>query len=158
MSHLSATVKALFNRLDGVAYKNFLGNKLSESLGCLVGTYDFSKQGGAVGSFSLKDPDGLTVKLPSGALVLSAIAVVRTAATSGGSATIALTLESAGDLLAATAVASFSAAAKLQGIPDFGTLADSVLTTAERTLTATVAVAALTAGKVDVYVFYVLQP
>lgn len=156
--HLTATEQDLLNRMNGTAYTQKLGAKLSQSLGCVVGTYDFSKQGGAVGSFSLKDKDGNSVKLPSGSLILNAFAVVRTALTSGGLATIALTSEGAADLLAATAVASFSSAAKLQGVPDFGTLADSVLTTAERTLTATVAVAALIAGKFDVYVFYVLQP
>lgn len=157
---LTNALRQIFNKFsdDGTAYKYQLGNLLSNKLGCVVGTYDFSKQGGAVGSFSLKDKDGKTVKLPSNALVLNAFAVVRTAVISGGSATIALTLESAADMLAATAISSFSAAAKVQGIPDFGTLADSVLTTAERTLTATVATAALTAGKFDVYVFYVLQP
>lgn len=155
---LSNTLRELFNRFtdNGTAYKYKFGDLLSNNLGMVVGTYDFSKQGGAVGSFSLKDRDGNPVKLPTGALILNAFAVVRTAVTSGGSATIALTAESAADLLAATAISSFSAAAKLQGVPDFGTLADSVATTAERTLTATVAVAALTAGKFDVYCFYTL--
>lgn len=156
--HLNAAQRYIFNHMNKQSFDNGLGNKLSQALGCVVGTYDFSKVGGAVGSFSLKDPDGAAVKLPANALVLSAFAVVRTLVTSGGSATIALTLNSAGDLLAAEAVATFAAAAKIQGIPDFGTLADSVLTTAERTLTATVATAALTAGKFDVYVFYVLLP
>ncbi len=155
---LSYTDQDLFNRMNGVAYQNKLGLKLSQSLGCVVGTYDFSKQGGAISAISLKDKVGNAVKLPSGALVLNAFTVVRTAADSLGSATIALKIEGAGDLLAAAAYTDFSAAAKIQGIPDFGTLADSVLTTAERTLTATIAVAALTAGKFDVYLFYVLQP
>jgi len=155
---LTATQIALFNKMNGVAYTNFLGNKLSEGLGCLVGTYDFSKDGGQVGTVNLKDANGAAVKLPVNALVLNSFSVVRTAVTSGGSATFAISLQSTGDLLAATAVASFSAAAKLQGIPDFGTLADSILTTVEITLTATIATAALTAGKVNVYVFYVLLP
>lgn len=153
---LVAATSDILNRMNGSAYKNNLGRLISNNLSCVRGTYDFSKVGGAVGSFNLLDEDGVAVKIPANALVLNAFAVVKTAATSGGSATVALTLESAGDLLAATAVASFSAAAKLQGIPDFGTIADSVLTTAERTLIATVAVAALTAGKVEAFVFYVL--
>lgn len=152
--------REIFNRFsdNGTAEKYKLGNLLSSTLSCVVGEYDFSKQGGAVGSFNLKDKDGVDVKIPANALILNAFAVVRTAATSGGSATIALKAESAGDLLAATAVASFSAAAKIQGVPDFGTLGDSVLTTAERTLQATVAVAALTAGKINAFVFYVVLP
>lgn len=158
MSHLTATQKDTLNRMNGIAYKEGLGNKISESLGCVVGTYDFSTQGGAIGTLSLKDSTGNVVKLPANALIVNAFTVVRTALTSGGSATIALNSEGAGDLLAATAVASFSSAAKLQGVPDFGTLADSVLTTAERTLQTTIATAALTAGKFNVFVFYVLLP
>jgi predicted nucleic acid-binding protein len=119
------------------------------------GVYDFSKVGGAVGSFNLVDDDGATIKIPANALVLETFVFVETAATSGGSATISLGLESAVDLLAATAVASFSSAAKIAGIPVSGTLSTSVLATVERNLTLAVAVAALTAGKVHVFVSYV---
>ena len=153
---LSQELAEQLTHMNGTAYKYNKGRLISNSMSCVKGVYDFSKVGGAIGSFNLVDDDGNPVVIPSGALILNAFAFVYTAATSGGSATIALTAESAGDLLAATAVASFSASAKLQGVPDFGTLADSVLTTAARNLQATVAVAALTAGKVEVYVFYVL--
>ncbi len=158
MSHLTPTQKALFNNMNGVSYVNFLGNKLSESLGCVVGTYDFSKQGGAIGPFTMKDPDGNPVKLPANALVLNAFVYVKAAVTSLGSATVAVTLESSGDLLAATAKASLTLAALVQGVPDFATVTDAVLTTVERTLTAEVAAAALIAGKIHAYVFYVLLP
>lgn len=145
-----------FDRMNGTAYKHRLGRRLSNTLTCVKGTYDFSKLGGAVGSVSLLDDDGMAIKIPTGSLVLNAFIFVPTALTSGGSATIALNIESAGDLLAATAVASYSAAAKLQGIPDFGTLSDAVLTTAERTLQATIATAALLTGKFEAFVFYVI--
>ncbi len=69
-----------------------------------------------------------------------------------------MTLESSGDLLAATAKASLTLAALVQGVPDFATVTDAVLTTVERTLTAEVAAAALIAGKIHAYVFYVLLP
>lgn len=144
------------SKRSGVDYVNNSGRLLSNTLNCVKGVYDFTKVGGAVGSFNLVDDDGLAVVLPSGALIVNAFAFAKVAATSGGSATIALNSEGAGDLLAATAVASFSLSAKLQGVPDFGTLGDSILTTAARNLQATVAVAALTAGKIYVYVFYIL--
>lgn len=153
---LTNELRQQLNIMNGTAYKTAMGTQISSKLGCLKGTYDFAKQGGAVGSFNLLGDDDEVVSLPAGALVLNAILFAKTACASGGSATMSLEVESAADLLAATAVASFSSAAKLQGVPDFGTLADSVLTTAVRNLVFKVAVAALTAGKVECYVFYVL--
>lgn len=153
---LTNEVRQQLNRMNGTAYKASLGDNLSSKLGCLRATYDFAALGGAVGAHQLLNDDGEPVSLPAGALVVNAFAFVKTACTSGGSATISLEIESAADLLALTAVASFSAAAKIQGVPDFGTLADSVLTTAARHPVLSVAVAALTAGKVECYIFYVL--
>lgn len=154
--NLSLELAEQLTRMNGTAYKYNLGRLISNSMACVKGIYDFTKVGGAIGTFNLVDDDGAAVVIPSGALILNSFTFVKVAATSGGSATIALNSEGAGDLLAAAAVAGFTLSAKLQGIPDFGTLADSVLTTAARNLQATVATAALTAGKLEVYVFYVL--
>ena len=141
---------------DWIAAKNKIGDVIHKGFNVVKGSYSFSRDGGAVGDINLKDQDGVSVvKIPSGAVVLNAFVVVSTACTSGGAATIDVQIEAANDLLAAGAVASFSSAAKLQGIPDFGTLADSVVTTAERTLSISVNTAALTAGAFDVFVFYV---
>lgn len=141
---------------DWVLAKNQLGHELSKTFNCVKGNWKFSRDGGAVGDFNLKGLDGVeTVKIPTGAIILNAIVYVKAAVTSGGSLTLDVNSEAANDLLAGTAVASLTLAAKVAGIPDFATLADSVVTTAERTLTISLNVAAATAGELDVYVFYV---
>jgi hypothetical protein len=115
--------------------------------------YDYAVHGGAVGDISLR------VTVPKGAIIVNAIVEVLTVPTSGGSATIALKLESAGDIVAATSIASapWSATGIKLGIPDHATVADQFKTTADRTLTATVATAALTAGKFNVFLMYVVN-
>ena len=145
------------NKMNSTAAKVALGDKLHQQVGCLKGTYNFATQGGAVGDYNLKDSNGVSVTLPAKAIVQNVMVHVVTALTSGGSATIDLNLQSANDLLAAEAVASFSANAKIQGIPDFATLADAVITSATRTLTLSVNVAALNDGKINVFVYYVLS-
>jgi HK97 family phage major capsid protein len=93
--------------------------------------------------------------IPSGAVVLGGLIDVITALTSGGAATGALKVEGAGDLVAATVVsgAPWSTTGRKSIIPVF-TGATTVKTTAARDITLTVAVAALTAGKFDVYLVY----
>lgn len=140
----------------GALQREEIGSLIHRGFKVAKGWYKFSRDGGAEGDITLKEVDGVTdCKIPTGALITNCIIRVPVALTSGGSATIAVNTEDAADMLAATAVASWSLAAKLQGVPDFATIADSVLTTAERTLTITVADAALTAGEAYVYVFYV---
>lgn len=112
--------------------------------------YDFSKEGGAVGDITLRGG-----YLPAGAIVTSGVVHVQTAVTSGGAATVALKLASAGDVLAATAKGSLTANALIDTVPD-GTAANMIRLTANAQLTATVAVAALTAGKIVVALEYVV--
>ena len=104
--------------------------------------YDYARDGGAVGDIALRGD-----RLPNDAVIHHGIIHVNTALTSGGSATIANKILSAGDVQAATAVASFSANALLNTVP-VGTAATSIRTTSGGLgVTMTVAVAALTAGK-----------
>lgn len=111
--------------------------------------YDFSRDGGAVGDITLRGD-----ALPDDAVITSGMIHVKTACTSGGSATVALKVESANDVRAATAVASLSANALLDTVP-VGSAATAVRTTAAgRHVVATVAVAALTAGKFIVALEY----
>lgn len=115
--------------------------------------YNFSKDGGVVGDIVLTG-DGI----PSGAIILDTLVKVETAPDSAAhTATIALKLQSAADLLAAAVVsgAPWSAAGAKRGTLD--AKAAPVLLTARRTITATVAVQALNAGKFSVYVRY-LKP
>lgn len=108
-------------------------------------TYDFAVDGGAVGTLELP------FKLPLGAIVYGGLVDVDTAPTSGGSATIALGLNTNTDLLAATAIASVTG--RVATVPVW-TAASAVKLTAERKLKITIAVAALTAGKMDIYLNY----
>lgn len=116
-------------------------------------TYDFSVDGGAIG---LITPANSPV-LPQGAIILGGIIDITTTLTSTGAATIALGTSagsSATSLKAATAVATW-AAGLLTLVPIF-TAATMFKLTADGRLTLTVAAVALTAGKFDVNVCYVV--
>ena len=113
-------------------------------------TYSFAVNGGAVGDIVLTQGD----TIPSGAIILGGLVEVTTQVTSGGAATIAIKVEGAADILAALAVASWTVGRKTV-IPVF-TGATTVKTTAARSITATVATAALTAGVFNVYLVYFL--
>lgn len=125
-------------------------------------TYDFTNVGGAISAINLKSSttDALlkpatNCTLPKGAIVWEAFVDTVTTPTSGGSATIALsTGQTAADLLAATAIASYTGI--LAAIP-VGTAAAAIKLTADRVPTATVATAALTAGKFYVIINYNLS-
>lgn len=110
--------------------------------------YDFSEHGGVVGD------NALPFVLPAGAIVYAGMIDVITAPTSGGSATVALKLEGAGDILAATAIGSLTGLVDV--VPD-GTAGNAVKTTVERQLQLTVATAALTAGKMIIHLDYYLR-
>jgi hypothetical protein len=111
--------------------------------------YDFAKDGGAVGDIALRG-DGI----PIDAIITDGKIHTKTALTSGGSATVALTLLSAGDIKAATAISSFTLNS-IQDVVPVRTAASSIRNTTQgQKLTATVAVAALTAGKFIVALEY----
>ncbi|MBD2900785.1 hypothetical protein amrb99_97940 [Actinomadura sp. RB99] len=117
--------------------------------------YDFAKDGGAVGDIDLTK----TAVIPKNAVIIGGFAEVDVVPTSGGAATLALKVEGAGDIIAAAAIsgAPWSSIGRKSVIPVF-TGATSVKTTAARKVQATVATAALTAGVIDVVLFYVEMP
>lgn len=117
-------------------------------------TYDFDVDGGAIGAI------GLGVKLPPNAIVKSSfIDVIKTCTSGTDAATIAIDSEGAGDVVAAVAISVGTPwdAGLQTAIQNGGLKANMVKTTAEKELTATVAVEALTAGKFHVYVEYVIS-
>lgn len=117
-------------------------------------TYSFATQGGSsAADIALLDSDGKAAILPSGAIIKQVLISTVTAPTSTGSATIALKAQSAGDLKAATAIASYTGL--IAGVP-VGTAATMFKLTAARTIYATVAVADLTAGVINVFIEYYL--
>lgn len=150
--------QALYNMIGLFGFEESLGDDLHQKKGVIVGKYSFAVQGGAVGSknllLDLSDTKSL-VKLPINAIVTNVYLDIITAFTStGGTGTIALSLQSAGDLLAAVDADTLSGRA--QGIPD-NTVANTIKLTAERTLTLPVATAALLTGKANVFVEYVIS-
>lgn len=114
--------------------------------------YDFAVDGGAVGALTLRGD-----AFPSGAVILATYVDVDTLVASGGAATVSIGIESATDVRAAnvlaTAPALNAAAAPLVGLISRATAAG--VTTAVRSVVATIAVAALTAGKFSVLVEYI---
>lgn len=117
------------------------------------GRYDFAVDGGAVGDIDLTS----SAQIPANAYVLFGFVEVDTVPTSGGSATVAVKVEGAADLVAAAAIsgAPWSTTGRKSIVP-VATGATSVKTTAARKIQATVATAALTAGVFDVVLFYVV--
>lgn len=115
------------------------------------GRYDFAVDGGAVGTIKIS-----VDKIPVNAIILGGLVEVDVAPTSGGAGTLAVQVESAGDIVAAAAVsgAPWSTTGRKSVIPVF-TGATSVKTTAARDINVVIAVAALTAGQVDVTLAYI---
>lgn len=135
-----------------------IGYDLHKCLNVIKGVYSFAVQGGAVGNILFPDDQGNAITLPFGALVKRSYTFVNTAVTSGGAATVAIsTGQTAADLLAATAKTSFTLNALVDGIPT-GTMATAVLITTAAGVNPyiTVAVAALTAGILEIFIEYVL--
>jgi len=115
-----------------------------------VGLYDFATDGGAVGDITLR---GDTI--PSGAIIVDALLQVDTILTSGGAATVAIKTQGAADVNTADAIAGAPWSTTGAKRATFVATTAPITTTAERSIVATVATAALTAGAFKVYVFYV---
>lgn len=116
--------------------------------------YDFGTDGGAVGAITLRSTpaDMAGNVVPAGAVVLGGYVDVSVAAVSA-TGTVALGLETTTDLLGATGAAGLSLGRK--SITPAFTGATTVKTTVGRSITATIATAALTAGSFTVVLFYV---
>lgn len=139
----------LLTRCNKATPHEGLGTELNGMGNQLKAIYDFSVSGGAIGDIALLDSEGNAATLPSGAIITKVLVDVITAPTSLGAATVALKAQTAADLLAATAKASVTGL--LDGVP-VATAATSIKLTADRQVYATVAVAALTAGKINVFI------
>ena len=115
--------------------------------------YNFATDGGAD---SLITP-AVNSTIPINAVIVGSVFNSTTAVTSGGAATIAAGTSagsSASALLAATGKASFGANALVTGAAQFAT---PVKMSAAGQITITPAVATLTAGVIEIYVFYYIS-
>ncbi len=130
-----------------VALDVSLGTKLQQAHNTAVGIYSFANTGGAVGSHAV----GIT--LPDNAIVKKAWYDVLTQPV-GVSGEVGFQVQGSYDLKASTGVASWTGL--VDGALD-GAVANFVKLTASRPVYAVVSGAALTAGKIKVYVDYVLS-
>ena len=156
MGVLSAQQKHDFNKMNRRSSRSTLGDVI-EKTHYVRGKYSFATQGGAVGAVNLlRDlaDSTSTVVVPDNAIITKVMIDIKTAIVStGGTGTLALDSEGAGDLLAAVDGDTLSGINA--GVP-VGTAATSIKMTADNTLTATIATAVFTAGIFDVFVEYYL--
>ncbi len=127
----------------------------TQALKTYSGEYDFAVDGGAIGTITLRATPGSQGPLPIGAIVEGGFIEVDTGFTTGTAATMALQVESAGDLQAATVVsgAPYSTTGRKAIVPVF-TAATTIKTTAQRSPVAVIATGTVTAGKLRVVLFY----
>lgn len=154
---ITAEKKYQLDRMNSSAIKNGLGSELNKTKNVAKGIYDFSTQGGVfTTAYNLLDDDGVAVTIPSGAIVKAVYIHTVVAVTSLGSATISLQMNAANDLLNAEAKATFALNALVAGIP-VDTMATAVRATADRIVKLVPNTATLTAGKLNVFIEYVLS-
>lgn len=141
----------------GAMAKYRLGDKVLKGQTLdLKAQYNFATQGGAIGVIPLLDPlTGFQATLPQNAIVVGCVIDVLTTPTSSGSSTVAIgTGQAANDLKAALAFGSYTG---LVACIPVGTAATDIKLTADRSMTITIATAALTNGKFNVHVQYVIS-
>lgn len=121
-------------------------------------TYDTAGNDSAGVSNKTVAAHGVGVTLPIYAIVVGGFVDVNTVFTSGGSGTLAISIESANDIISAAAVsgAPYSTIGRKAITPKANTPeSTSVKASAAREITCTVATAALTAGKLTGYIYFV---
>ena len=112
-------------------------------------SYDFAVDGGTAGAITLKDAFGDAAYLPDNAVIVGAWVEGITDLVSSGSATVAL-----GYTGAATALVGATAKDNAMWNVDAVTALALSKTTQKSSILATIATAALTAGKFDVMIHY----
>lgn len=118
-----------------------------------TGDYSFAVDGGAVSTITLRSNDG---PIPSGSYITGGfVDVTDTPDSANSTATIAITVEGANDIISAAAVsgAPWSTTGRKDIVPD-ATGSTAIKTTAARSPGAVVAVQALTEGVFKVVLFY----
>jgi len=118
-----------------------------------VATYDFAVDGGAIGNIPIN------ARIPTGATITHAFYEVITAPTSAGAATLAFGVDvnDLAGLKAATPIASYTTGYG-DLLPDNTAANFTTKTSNPRNIIMTVATAALTAGKINVYFTYSVSP
>lgn len=116
------------------------------------GSYSFAIDAGAIGTIVLRSSDG---QIPAGSVIMGGFLNVTGAFTTGTAATGAVQVEAANDIVSATVVsgAPYSTTGRKSIVPVF-TGATSVATTVDRSPSFVIATGTVTAGIMDVVLFY----
>lgn len=144
--------QAVLDRLRDGDAEALMPRTFGDMMGAGVCRFD-ATDGVAVGAHSLD------LVIPANSFVLWAFYHVRTTFTSAGAdaGTIALSVASANDLTTATAISAggnvWDAGGLVECTPD-NTVGNAIEVTADSTVTATVATQALTAGVLDLWVYW----
>lgn len=148
--------KAEEKQLDGfvgsvVPQNSTLGQLIAHRKIVVKGNYKFSRDGGAVGTITLKDEYGDPITLPAGLIVKDGLIIAKTGLTSGGSPTFDIGIAGGAEFksgMALTAVDADDEAALI--IPVSATASTAVVCTAG-VFSLKIITAAVTAGELDVY-------
>lgn len=156
--------KAMFRFNHGQGFQNDqLGTKvMRDAVHDLVLQYSFAVDGGAITTgknlrvpATSGSPGEVSGKLPKGAIVVGCFIDVLTAGTTSASGTMALTTgKAANDIIGATAAASYTG---IVACTPVGTAATVIKLTADVTPQFVIATGALTAGKWNIHIQYVLS-
>lgn len=121
-----------------------------------AGEYDFAVDGGAVSQITLRGSGALGAGVPNGAVITGGYVEVDTVLTSGGAATAGVDLEATSDIVASGVIsgAPWSSTGRKSVIPAGTGLTSVKTTTGTRSIKLSIGVAALTAGKFRVVLFY----
>lgn len=159
-SNITADNEYILNHAGSAQFKSQLGTLMNQTSNLLIGKYSFAVQGGSTANSvylltNLNVPNSYAL-LPNKAIIKNVWIDVLTTVASSGSATVSVGAVSAIDLLAATAKGTIPVAGgRLQGIPA-GTTTTFIKLSAAKKVLANVGTAALTAGKFNVYIEYVV--
>jgi hypothetical protein len=117
-----------------------------------TGNYSFAVDGGATSTITLRSNDG---PIPNGAVVVGGVLSVTSGFTTGTSATGALQVNAANDLVSATIVsgAPFSTTGNKDIVPD-ATGSTAITLTAERNPALVIGTGTVTAGVFSLVLYY----
>jgi hypothetical protein len=134
-----------------------LGTQLADkTLHALRAQYSFAASGGAKSAISLLDVDGKPAIVPANAIVTDCMIDVVTAPTATAAAAVSFGLASAADLKVLQVATSTYASGRVACIP-VGSAATSIKVTSDTTATMTIATFPLTAGKLNLWLWYVVS-
>lgn len=138
----------------GAMLKHQLGSRVvTNQIFIAKAKYDFAVQGGTQITGNLVGEDGKSVVLPNKAVIVDCLLDVLTDGAAGGTGTMSISSNGAGDIKGTLAAASYTG---LVACVPVGTAATAIKLTADRKLTYTIATGNWTQGKIWVYVYYIL--